>query len=111
MRSRRKHKGGLVEVGTLLEGALQQLGMKGVFEKHRLGVACREVLGEAFSRALTDVTMKGSALQLSFNHSIWINEANFRKAEILRKIQQALPQAGVRSITLNLSAPRKPSGK
>jgi hypothetical protein len=110
-RGRRKHKGGLVEVGTLLEGALQQLGMKGAFEKHRLEKTCREVLGEGFSRALTGVTVKGSALQLAFNHSIWMNEANFRKADILKKVQQALPQAGVRSITLTLSAHRKPSGK
>jgi hypothetical protein len=111
MRGRKRPKGGLVGVGELLEGALQQLGMKGAFERHRLERACREVLGEGFSRALTGVSVKGSVLRLAFDHSIWMNEANFRKAEILRKVQVALPQAGVKSITLGLAAPQKKAGK
>lgn len=111
MRGRKKPRKGLVEVGELLEGALQQLGMKGAFEKHRLERVCREILGEGFSRALTGIAVKGSTLQLAFNHSIWLNEANFRKTEILKRIQQELPQAGVKSITLTLSAYRKPAGK
>jgi hypothetical protein len=111
MRGKKRPKGGLVGVGELLEGALQQLGMKSAFEQHRLERTCREVLGEGFSRALMGVTVKGSVLRLAFGHSIWMNEANFRKAEILKKVQAALPQAGVRSIALTLAVEKKKDGR
>ena len=108
MRKKRiKPRQGLVEVSDLLEGALQQLGVKGDFEKFRLEKKCRELLGETFSRALAGVTLKGSTLQMAFHHSIWMNEMGFRKAEILKRIQQELPQAGVKGITVTLSGSRK----
>ena len=107
MRLKKRPRQGLVEVGELLEGALQQLGVKGDFEKHRLEKKCREILGGKVSQALTGVVMKGSAVQMAFNHAIWMNEMSFRKAEILKKLQQELPQAGAKSITLILSDARK----
>lgn len=103
MRGRKKKKGGLVEVGALLEGALQTLGVKGDFEKFRVEKKCREVLGEKFSGALTGVVLKGRKVQLAFNHAIWMQEANFRKAEILRKLQEEFPQIGIKEIDLTLA--------
>jgi hypothetical protein len=92
-----------VEVGALLEGALQALGVKGDFEKYRVEKKCREVLGEKFSKALTEVTLKGRVVQMAFNHSIWMNEVNFRKAEVLQKLQTEFPDIGIKSINLTLS--------
>lgn len=103
MRRRKKKTEGLVEVSSLLEGALQALGVKGDFEKFRVEKKCREMLGEKFSKALTSVTLKGREVQLAFNHSIWLNEMNFRKAELLKKLQEGLPEAGIKSIQLILS--------
>jgi len=97
----------LVEVSALLEGALQTLGVKGDFEKYRVEKKCREVLGEKFSKALTGVGFKKGEIQLEFNHSIWMQEVNFRKAEILKKIQQELPEMGVKSLALGLTRSRK----
>jgi hypothetical protein len=107
MRRRKKHKGGLVEVSALLEGALQTLGVKGDFEKFRVEKKCREVLGEKFSKALTAVFLKGRVVEMGFNHSIWMNEVNFRKAEILKKLQEEFPEVGIKSIHLNLSRSSK----
>ena len=104
-RCKKKTKGGLVEVSSLLEGALQTLGVKGDFEKFKVEKKCRELLGEKFSKALTGVKLKGRTVQLEFNHSIWINEINFRKAEILLKLQKELPEVGIK--TLNLMLTRK----
>ena len=96
---------GLVEVGSLLEGALKTLGVKGDFEKFKVEKTCRELLGEKFSKALTGVNLKGRTVQMEFNHSIWMNEVNFRKAEILQKLQRELPEVGIK--TLNLMLTRK----
>ena len=107
MRRRKKHKGGLVEIAALLEGALQQLGVKGDFEKHKVDKKCREVLGEKFSKALTSVTLKGRTVQMAFNHSIWMNEVSFRKAEVLQRLQKELPEIGIKTITLTLARSSK----
>ncbi len=104
-RRRKKPEGGLVEVSSLLEGALKTLGVKGDFEKFRVEKKCRELLGEKFSKALTGVSLKGRTVQMEFNHSIWMNEVNFRKAEILQKLQRELPEVGIK--TLNLMLTRK----
>lgn len=99
----KKHKGGLVEVSQLLEGALQTLGAKGDFEKFRVERKCREVLGEKFSKALTGVALKGRVVQLAFNHSIWMNEVNLRRNEILQKLQNEFPGIGIKTLALTLS--------
>ncbi len=104
-RRKKKAEVGLVEVSSLLEGALQTLGVKGDFEKFKVEKKCRELLGAQFSKALTDVNLKGRTVQLEFNHSIWMNEMNFRKAEILLKLQKELPEIGIK--TLNLMLTRK----
>lgn len=104
---KKKPRQGLVEIASLLEGALQQLGVKGDFEKHKVEKKCREVLGEKFSKALTAVTLKGRTVQMAFNHSIWMNEVNFRKAEVLQKLQKELPEVGIKTITLTLARSSK----
>ena len=106
MRGRKKHKGGLVEVSQLLEGALQSLGVKGDFEKFRIEKKCREVLGEKGSKALTGVALKGRSVQLAFNHSIWMNEVNLRRNEILQKLQREFPDIGIKTLALTLSKRR-----
>lgn len=90
-------------MSSLLEGALQQLGVKGDFEKYKVEKKCREALGERPSKALTAVTLKGRTVQMAFNHSIWMNEVGFRKGEILQKLQKELPEIGIRTIELKLS--------
>ncbi len=102
---KKKTEGGLVEVSSLLEGALQTLGVKGDFEKFKIEKKCRELLGDKFAKALTGVNLKGRTVQMEFNHSIWMNEMNFRKTEILSKLQKELPEIGIK--TLNLILTRK----
>jgi len=92
-----------VEVTELLEGALQTLGVKGDFEKFRVEKKCREVLGEKFSKALVEVSLKGRKVHLGFSHPIWMQEAQFRKLEILQKLQKEFPETGIREITLQLA--------
>jgi hypothetical protein len=103
MRRKKKPRQGLVEVSSLLEGALKQLGVQGDFEKHRIEGKCREVLGEKFSKALTEVRLKGRTVELGFNHSIWMNELNFRRTEVLEKLQRELPDIGIKGIKAVLS--------
>ena len=104
MRAKRKRgKGGLVEVSALLEGALQTLGVKGDFEKFRVEKKCREVLGEKFSKALAEINLKGRKVHLGFNHPIWMQEAQFRKMEILKKLQKEFPEVGIKEVVLTLA--------
>ena len=106
-RRRKKGEGGLVEVSELLEGALQALGVKGDFERFRVEKKCREVLGEKISKALMGINFKKDVVQMEFNHSIWMQEVNFRKTEILKKIQQELPDLGIKALDLSLARSKK----
>ena len=106
-RRRKKGEGGLVEVSELLEGALKTLGVKGDFEKFLVEKKLMEVLGEKFSKALTSVTLKGRTVEMGFNHSIWMNEVNFRKNEILQALQKEFPAIGIKSLALTLSRSSK----
>ena len=91
----------------LLEEALQQLGAKSDFEKFRLEKKCKELLGDGFSKALVGVSFGNGQVNLRFSHSIWLNEINFRKTEILAKLQQELPDIGIKSIGLVLARSQK----
>jgi hypothetical protein len=91
----------------LLEGALQQLGAKSDFEKFRLEKKCKELLGDGFSKALVDISFGNGQVNLRFSHSIWLNEINFRKTEILMKLQRELPDIGIKSIGLVLARSQK----
>ena len=106
-RGRKKQPGGLVEVGELLEGALQALGVKGDFEKFQVDQKCRKILGEGFSKALTGVGLKGRAVHLEFNHSIWIQEMNFKKTDLLKRLQEELPGLGLKTVTVSLARSAK----
>lgn len=106
-RRRKKGEGGLVEVSELLEGALKALGVKGDFEKFRVEKKCREVLGEKISKALAGISFEKSVVRMEFNHSIWMQEVNFRKSEILKKIQEGLPDIGIKNLSLGLARSRK----
>ena len=106
-RKREQPREGMVDISSLLEGALQQLGVQGDFEKHRVEKKCREVLGEKFSKALTGVELKKGTVQMEFNHSIWMQEANLRKIDILKKLQQALPDVGIKNLKFGLSRSKK----
>ena len=106
MRRRKKETGGTVELGQLLEGALKQLGMKGDYDRFRVEQKCRAALGEKISRALTRVELKKRTVRLEFTHSIWLQEMNYRKAEVLKAIQRELPELGIQELAFGLSRNR-----
>lgn len=103
MRRRKKSRQGLVEISELLEGALQQLGVKGDYERHKLENKCRELLGAAFSKGFIRAILKGSTVQMEFTHSIWMNELSFRKTEFLQELQKNLPSMGIKNLSLILA--------
>ena len=52
MRRKKKPREGLVEVGALLEGALQTLGVKGDFEKFRVEKSAGKCWAKNFPKPL-----------------------------------------------------------
>jgi len=97
---------GLVSLGDLVEGAIKALGVQGEYESIQVAQRCREILGEAASKALLEVSWSKGKVGLKFDHSIWLNEMNFRKAEVLARLQKDLPGLGIKSVDLGLA--RKP---
>ncbi|HVZ80044.1 MAG TPA: DciA family protein [bacterium] len=103
MRRRKKPEGGTFELGQLLEGALKQLGVKGDYDRFRVEQKCRAALGEKAARALTRVDLRKRTVHLEFNHSIWLQEMNYRKGEVLKMLQRDLPELGIQGLSLGLS--------
>jgi len=46
-------------------------------------------------------------VEMAFNHAIWMQEVNFRKAEVLKNLQKAFPEIGIKDLTLSLSRSSK----
>lgn len=86
-----------------MQGALKVLGAKSHYELFRLEGRCREILGANASKALVGVTFEKGQVGLKFNHSIWLNEMNFRKAEIVGRLQKELPDLGIQGVELALA--------
>ncbi len=105
---RKKNPEGWVQLSSLLEGALKTLGVKGDYDRLQLDSRCREILGNKLSQALVRTEQKGTILKLEFNHPIYLQEMNFRKAEILEKLKVELPEAGVKSLVFSLARTPRP---
>lgn len=109
MKRRRRKKEtpqGLVEVSQVLESALRTLGVRGDWDRFRLEGKCRDFLGPEVSKALTGVEEKNGVVTLYFNHSAFLQDMGYRRAEFLRELQAAFPRLKLKDIRATLSKSR-----
>ena len=94
-------------VGDLLPGILKGLGLEGKLEEKRLREQWPRIVGEAIARRSTPQTMRGSTLVIEVENNVWMNEIQFHRSEIVRKIRREFPSLEIEDIRLKLERERE----
>jgi len=94
-------------VGDLLSGVLKELGLEGKLEEGRLREQWPRIVGEAIAKRSRPATVRGATLIVEVENNVWMNEIQFHRSEIIRKIHQEFPMLKIEDIRLKLERERE----
>lgn len=94
-------------VGDLLPGILKGLGLEGKLEEKRLREQWPRIVGEAIAQRCTPRTVRGTTLVIEVENNVWMNEIQFHRSEIIRKIRAEFPSLEIENIRLRLERERE----
>ena len=94
-------------VGDLLKGVLKELGLEEKFEEGRLREEWPRIVGEAIARRSTPLSVRGKTLIVEVENNVWMNEIQFHRSGIVRKIREEFPALGIEEIRLKLERERE----
>jgi predicted nucleic acid-binding Zn ribbon protein len=77
-------------IGEVLEDLVQKLGVKKRLQEYEALLRWEEVVGEQIARVATAVRITKGILVIKVRSSVWRNELNMRKGEIIQKLNDAL---------------------
>lgn len=96
-----------IRVGDLLAGALKELGLEGKLEEGRLREQWPRIVGEAIAQRSRPATVRGVTLIIEVENNVWMNEIQFQRSEIIRKINEEFPTLKIEDIRLRLERERE----
>ena len=94
-------------VGDLLPRVLRGLGLEGQFEEGRLRAEWKSVVGEAIADRSRPLRVRGKTLLVEVRNNIWMNEIQFHRNEIVRKLNEEFPKLKIDEIRLQLERGRE----
>ena len=94
-------------VGDLLPRVLKGLGLEGKFEEGRLRAEWETVVGEAIADRSRPLRVRGKTLLVEVQNSTWMNEIQFHRNEIVRKVNREFPKLKIDEIRLQLERERE----
>jgi predicted nucleic acid-binding Zn ribbon protein len=94
-------------VGDLLSGVLKELGLEGKLEEGRLREEWPRIVGGAIAKRSRPATVRGTTLIVEVENNVWMNEIQFHRSEIIRKIHQEFPMLKIEDIRLKLERERE----
>ena len=94
-------------MGDLLPGVLKELGLEGRLEEGRLREQWPRIVGEAIARKSRPLTVRGVTLIIEVVNNVWMNEIQFHRSEIIRKIHEEIPMLKIEDIRLKLERERE----
>lgn len=95
------------QVGDLLPGVLKELGLEEKLEEGRLRREWPRIVGEAIARRSMPVRARGATLIVEVQNNVWMNEIQFHRREIVRKIRKEFPRLKIEDIRLELERERE----
>ncbi|MDD3468399.1 MAG: DUF721 domain-containing protein [Thermoguttaceae bacterium] len=85
-------------IQKVLNQYLARTGFGRVRTADQLREAWNAAVGELFAKQTSPGTVRRGVLEIRVAASIFAQELTFRKAEILKKLQQLLPGSGIRDL-------------
>ena len=100
-------KGSTRKVGDLLPGVLKELKLEGKIEEMRLREEWPHVVGETIAGRSRPLSVRGATLIVEVENNVWMNEIQFHRNEIIRKIHAEFPTLEIEDIRLKLERERE----
>lgn len=94
-------------VGDLLPAVLKGLGLEGKLEERKLREQWTRIVGEAIGQRSRPTTVRGVTLIIEVENNVWMNEIQFHRGEIIRKIHEGFPMLKIEDIRLKLERERE----
>lgn len=94
-------------VGDFLPSVLRGLGLEGRFEEDRLRAEWKRVVGETIAARSRPRRVRGKTLFVEVQNSSWMNEIQFHRNEIVRKVNEEFPKLKIDEIRLQLERERE----
>ena len=94
-------------VGDLIPGVIEGLGLDEKFEQERLRLDWERVVGEAIGKRSAPLYVMGRTLVIEVENSSWMNEIQFHRNEIVRKVNREFPKLKIREIRLQIERERE----
>ncbi len=94
-------------VGDLLPRVLKGLGLEGKLEEGRLREEWPRIVGGAIASRSRPRTVRGATLVIDVVNNVWMNEIQFHRSEIVRKIRKEFPSLEIEDIRLKLERERE----
>ncbi len=94
-------------IGDLLPRVLKGLGLEGRLEEGRLRAEWKSVVGEAIGDRSRPLRVRGKTLLVEVENSTWMNEIQFHRNEIVRKVNAGFPKLKIDEIRLQLERERE----
>ena len=98
----RRPRGNLEPVATLLENALRRLGLERRLEEYQVVEAWGTVVGEGVARHTTATSIRDGVLFVDVDSSVWMQELQLLRGEIIERLNAHLGQAFVKQIVLSM---------
>ncbi|MFQ5538300.1 MAG: DciA family protein [Gemmatimonadota bacterium] len=96
-------RGGPVRLGELLEGVLEERGLKAQVHRMEVLELWPEIVGEAVAEVARARGVEDATLFVEVRTSAWLMELNMMKGEFLRRVNERLPQAPLDKIVFVLA--------
>jgi predicted nucleic acid-binding Zn ribbon protein len=94
-------------IGQLLPSVLKGLGLEQKLEEGRLRAEWEDVVGEAIAGRSRPLRIRGKTLIVEVMNSTWMNEIQFHRSEIIRKVNRGFPSLKIEEIRLQLERERE----
>lgn len=98
----RRRKGNLEPVATLLESALRRIGLEKRFEEYQVVEAWDSVVGDGVAQHATATSIRDGVLFVDVDSSVWMQELQLLRGEIIERLNAHLGQAFVKQIVLSM---------
>lgn len=94
-------------IGDLLPGVLKELGLEGKLDEGRLREEWPSIVGEAIAQRSRPLTIRRKTLFIEVENNVWMNEIQFHRNEIIRKVHKEFPALEIEDIRLKLERERE----
>lgn len=94
-------------IGDLLPRVFEELGLEGKLEERRLRQEWHRIVGEAIAGRSRPVKVRGTTLIVEVANNVWMNEIQFHRSEMVRKINMEFPKLKIDDIRLELERERE----